>query len=57
MTNLDSQIPELIALNTSFTIVSSNINDRDLILKDFYLLMFKEFRCPVNTDKVFMAVF
>ena len=57
MTNLDSQISEVIALNTNFTIVSSNINVRDLILKDFYLLMFKEFRCPVNTDKVFMAVF
>ena len=35
MTNSDLQISEVIALNPSFTMFSSKINVRDLILKEF----------------------
>ena len=52
--NSNSQIPDIIALNPIFSMFSSKIrlSFRDLILKNFHLFMFKEFRRPENTDKL-----
>ena len=52
MTKSDSHIAEAIALTPRFMMFSSKINIRDLILKEFHLFIFKEFRCPENTYKV-----
>ena len=44
MSYSDSQISEVIALNSCFTMFSSKINVRALILNNFHLFMFNEFQ-------------